>query len=122
MLGKLACSQIGEVVSSQNSNQQSSSILSASSPVLFQCDSRSGCIIVHAHTAYSCRATPADKKLCFVKEEVFGIRVGGPIISVDHPVMVDTVVESQTAGLGWQVISKPDVITYYHSKLLEILQ
>lgn len=32
-------------------------------------------------------ATPADKKLCFVKEEVFGISDGGPIIGPDHPVV-----------------------------------
>jgi hypothetical protein len=33
------------------------------------------------------RATPNDNKLCFVKEEVFGITDGGPIIGPDHPVM-----------------------------------
>jgi hypothetical protein len=32
-------------------------------------------------------STPADKKLCFVKEEVFGISDGGPIIGPDHPVV-----------------------------------
>ena len=46
------------------------------------------------HQAYVSRAvarlflpTPDDKKLSFVKEEVFGIMDGGPIISIDHPVM-----------------------------------
>ena len=35
------------------------------------------------------RATPDDMKLCFVKEEVFGIADGGPIIGADHPVMTE---------------------------------
>jgi hypothetical protein len=35
------------------------------------------------------RATPNDKKLCFVKEEVFGITDGGPIIGPDHTVMLE---------------------------------
>ena len=35
------------------------------------------------------RATPNDKKLCFVKEEVFGIKDGAPIIGPDHPVMLE---------------------------------
>ena len=34
-------------------------------------------------------ATPADKKLCFVKEEVFGISDGGHIIGPDHPVVLE---------------------------------
>ena len=33
------------------------------------------------------QATPDDKKLCYVKEEVFGITDGGPIIDTDHPVI-----------------------------------
>jgi len=33
------------------------------------------------------QATPDDTKLCFVKEEVFGITDGGAIIGADHPVM-----------------------------------
>ena len=33
------------------------------------------------------RATPNDDKLNFVKEEVFGIQHGGPIIGPEHPVM-----------------------------------
>ena len=48
------------------------------------------------HQAYVTRAvwklfqdTPDDKKLCFVKEEVFGITDGGPIIGADHPVIVE---------------------------------
>ena len=48
------------------------------------------------HQAYVTRAvyklfqdTPDDKKLCFVKEEVFGITDGGPIIGADHPVMTE---------------------------------
>ncbi len=55
----------------------------------------------HAHAArnqqaYVTRAvnklfqdTPDDKKFCFVKEEVFGITDGGPIIGADHPVMTE---------------------------------
>jgi hypothetical protein len=35
------------------------------------------------------QGTPDDKRLCFVKEEVFGITDGCPIIGVDHPVMVE---------------------------------
>ena len=35
------------------------------------------------------QATPNDIKLCFVKEEVFGIADGGPIIGADHPVMTE---------------------------------
>jgi hypothetical protein len=35
------------------------------------------------------QATPDDMKLCFVKEEVFGIADGGPIIGADHPVMTE---------------------------------
>jgi hypothetical protein len=35
------------------------------------------------------QATPDDKKLCFVKEEVFGITDGGPIIGADHPVIME---------------------------------
>ena len=31
--------------------------------------------------------TPDDKKLCSVKEEVFEITDGGPIIDTDHPVI-----------------------------------
>ena len=31
--------------------------------------------------------TPDDKKLCYVKEEVFEITDGGPIIDTDHPVI-----------------------------------
>ncbi len=34
------------------------------------------------------RATPNDNKLCFVKEEVFGIANEGPIIGPDHPAML----------------------------------
>jgi len=33
--------------------------------------------------------TPDNKKMCFVKEEVFGITDGGPIIGADHPVMTE---------------------------------
>ena len=33
--------------------------------------------------------TPNDKQINFVKEEVFGITDGNPIISPDHPVMVE---------------------------------
>jgi hypothetical protein len=33
--------------------------------------------------------TPDDKQINFVKEEVFGITDGNPIISPDHPVMVE---------------------------------
>jgi hypothetical protein len=33
------------------------------------------------------RATPNENKLCFVKEEVFWITDGSPIIGPDHPVM-----------------------------------
>ena len=35
------------------------------------------------------KATPNGKKLCFVKEEVFGISDGGPIIRPDHLVMAE---------------------------------
>ena len=53
----------------------------------------------HAHATRSHKAyvretvaklfidTPNDEKLCFVKEEVFGIKNGAPIISPNHPVM-----------------------------------
>ncbi len=48
------------------------------------------------HQAYVTQAvsklfqdTPYDKKLCFVKEEVFGITDGGPIIGANHPVMTE---------------------------------
>jgi hypothetical protein len=55
----------------------------------------------HAHAAGSHHAlvrtavaklfqdTPNDKKLNFVKEEVFGITGGRPIIGPDHPVVVE---------------------------------
>jgi hypothetical protein len=55
----------------------------------------------HAHAAGSHQAlvrtavaklfqdTPNDKKLNFVKEEVFGITGGRPIIRPDHPVVVE---------------------------------
>jgi len=33
--------------------------------------------------------TPDNKKMCFVKEEVFGITDGGPIIGADHPLMTE---------------------------------
>ncbi len=35
------------------------------------------------------QATPDDMKLSFVKQEVFGIADGGPIIGADHPVMTE---------------------------------
>ena len=43
--------------------------------------------------------TPGDKKLCFVKEEVFGIKGGGPIIDTDHPVMRDMFAQQITGAL-----------------------
>jgi hypothetical protein len=46
------------------------------------------------------RATPNDKKLCFVKEEVFGITDGGPIIGPDYPVMLEMFAQSITGSLG----------------------
>ncbi len=33
--------------------------------------------------------TPNDKKICVVKEEIFRITDGGPIIRPDHPVAVE---------------------------------
>ena len=45
------------------------------------------------------RATPNDKKLCFVKEEVFGITDGGPIIGPDHPVMLEMFAQPITGAL-----------------------
>jgi hypothetical protein len=83
------------------------------------------------HRAYVSRAvqklfqdTPDDKKLCFVKEEVFGITDGGPIIGADHPVLTEMfaipiagalccslifrgllLLNPLIAGLGGQVIS-----------------
>ncbi len=35
------------------------------------------------------QGTADDRSLCFVKDEVFGITDGRPIIGVDHPVMVE---------------------------------
>ena len=68
--------------------------------------------------------TPGDKKLCFVKKEVFGITDGGPIIGADHPVLKEMfaipiagalccslifrgllLLNPLIAGLGGQVIS-----------------
>jgi hypothetical protein len=45
------------------------------------------------------RATPNDKKLCFVKEEVFGITDGGPIIGPDNPVMLEMFAQPITGAL-----------------------
>jgi hypothetical protein len=45
------------------------------------------------------RATPDDKKLCFVKEEVFGIKDGAPIIGPDHPVMLEMFEQPITGAL-----------------------
>ena len=45
------------------------------------------------------RATPNDKKLCFVKEEVFGITDRGPIIGPDHPVMLEMFAQPITGAL-----------------------
>ena len=45
------------------------------------------------------RATPNDKKLCFVKEEVFGIKDGAPIIGPDHPVMLEMFEQPITGAL-----------------------
>ena len=33
--------------------------------------------------------TPDNKRMCFVKEEVFGITDGAPIIGADHPLMTE---------------------------------
>ena len=65
--------------------------------------------------------TPDNKKMCFVKEEVFGITDGGPIIGADHPLMTEIfaipiagalcrsskfrVLNPLIAAPGWQVIS-----------------
>ena len=45
------------------------------------------------------RATPNDIKLCFVKEEVFGIADGGPIIGPDHPAMLEMFAQPITGAL-----------------------
>jgi hypothetical protein len=45
------------------------------------------------------RPTPNDKKLCFVKEEVFGIKDGAPIIGPDHPVMLEMFEQPITGAL-----------------------
>ncbi len=45
------------------------------------------------------RDTPNDKKLNFVKEEVFGIKDGGPIIGPDHPVMLEMFAQPITGAL-----------------------
>jgi hypothetical protein len=42
---------------------------------------------------------PTTKKLCFVKEEVFGITDGGPIIGPDHPVMLEMFAQPITGAL-----------------------
>jgi hypothetical protein len=68
--------------------------------------------------------TPDDRKLCFVKEEVFGITNGGQSPMEDHPVFMEMfaipitgalcyslnfcgllLLNPPIAGLGWQVIS-----------------
>ena len=71
--------------------------------------------------------TPDDKKLCYVKEEVFEITDGGPIIDTDHPVIKEMFeipitgalccslnlygllfsnpLIAVAAALGWQVIT-----------------
>ena len=68
--------------------------------------------------------TPNDKKLCFVKEEVFGVTDGGQSPMEDHPVFMEMFAVPITgalcyslkfcgllllnpliAALGWQVIS-----------------
>jgi hypothetical protein len=54
---------------------------------------------VSATVAKLFRATPNDKKLCFVKEEVFGITDGGPIIGPDHPVMLEMFAQPITGAL-----------------------
>ena len=66
------------------------------------------------HQAYVSRmvsklfqATPDDKKLCFVKEEVFGITDGGPIIGVNHPAMVEMLALPITGVLccfSWHIV------------------
>ena len=45
------------------------------------------------------RATSDDKKLCFVKEEVFGITDRGPIIGPNHPVMLEMFAQPITDAL-----------------------
>ncbi len=42
---------------------------------------------------------PCNKKLCFVKEEVFGIADGGPIIGPDHPAMLEMFAQPITGAL-----------------------
>ena len=46
--------------------------------------------------------TPNDKKMCFVKEEVFGITDGCPIIGPngpDHPVVVEMMAQPKVGTL-----------------------
>jgi hypothetical protein len=45
--------------------------------------------------------TPQDAKLCFVKEEVFGVTDGGPIVGPDHLVMVI-------------IMEQPIISVYFH--------
>ena len=45
------------------------------------------------------QSTPNDNKLCFVKEEVFGITDAGPIIGPDHPVMREMFAQPITGAL-----------------------
>jgi hypothetical protein len=58
------------------------------------------------HQAYIMRAvfqlfqaTPDDMKLSFVKQEVFGIADGGPIIGADHPIMTEVFAVPITGAL-----------------------
>ena len=72
------------------------------------------------------RDTPNDEKLCFVKEEVFGIKNGAPIISPDHPVMREMFEQPITGALccfPWNFVVKyPDrcagLVGNYKSKVL----
>ena len=56
-------------------------------------------VYVRGTVANLFRATPNDKKLCFVKEEVFGITNGDPIIGPDHPVMLEMFAQPITGEL-----------------------
>ena len=69
-------------------------------------------------------ATPEDKKLCFVKEEVFGISDGGPIIGADHPVMAEMLAQPiigvlfSSIFVSCFVLSKDALITALGSQVI----
>ena len=56
---------------------------------------------------------PTTKKLCYVKEEVFEITDGGPIIDTDHPVIKE-MFEIPIAGALWCSLNLYGLLLFVH--------